>query len=101
MFHIQSRQEYDTLYRQSLDNPDEFWSKQAENFYWKTKWSLPVTKSNFDTRSGRIFAEWFPGAQTNLCYNALDRHIEQCKGDKVAFYWEGNSPDQSYAVTYK
>lgn len=39
---------------------------------------------------GPISIEWFSGAETNIAYNCLDRHVEAGKGDKVAMYWEGN-----------
>ena len=42
---------------------------------------------NFYTKKGPVSIEWFLGAKTNLAYNALDRHVLACKGDKVSFYW--------------
>ena len=56
---------------------------------------------NFDIRKGPVKIEWFMGAQTNLSYNCLDRHIEQGMGDRVAFYFEGNDLGQESTVTYK
>lgn len=99
--HIKSREEYNRLYKQSLEEPDKFWSRAAEDFYWHKKWTLPICKYNFDTRRGRVFAEWFPSAETNLCYNALDRHVETGHGSQIAFYWEGNAPEYSTSFTYQ
>lgn len=45
--------------------------------------------------------EWFIGAQTNVSYNCLDRHIANGLGDRVAFYFEGNDIGQESTVTYK
>ena len=56
---------------------------------------------NFDIRKGPVKIEWFMGAQTNLSYNCLDRHIEHGMGDRVAFYFEGNDLGQESTVTYK
>ncbi len=55
---------------------------------------------NFDVRNGPIKIEWFVGAKTNVCYNAVDRHVENGKGDQVAFYWEGNDVDEEKVWTY-
>ena len=41
---------------------------------------------NFDMRKGRVFAEWFKGSKTNVCYNALDRWVEKGRGQQVNFY---------------
>jgi acetyl-CoA synthetase len=46
------------------------------------------------------FKQWFKGATTNICYNAVDRHISAGNGDKVAIYWEGNEPGQDGQLTY-
>ena len=56
---------------------------------------------NFDTSKGPVSIEWFIGAQTNVCYNALDRHIKAGLGDRVAFYCEGNDLGQESTVTYQ
>lgn len=44
--------------------------------------------------------EWFKGGKTNICYNALDRHVAAGHGDRIAFYWEGNDPSHHRAWTY-
>lgn len=56
---------------------------------------------NFDVRKGPVKIEWFVGAETNLTYNALDRHVEAGHGDRVAFYWEGNDLNEQSVTTYK
>uniref|UniRef100_A0A8C0UFY9 Acetyl-coenzyme A synthetase n=1 Tax=Cyanistes caeruleus TaxID=156563 RepID=A0A8C0UFY9_CYACU len=59
-------------------------------------------KYNFDVTKGKIFIEWMKGATTNICYNLLDRNVNEKKlGDKVAFYWEGNEPGDSTKITYR
>lgn len=50
---------------------------------------------------GPIYTKWFEGAQTNICYNAVDRHVEAGLGDKVAFYWEGNDVGADSVTTYQ
>ena len=56
---------------------------------------------NFDTRKGEVLAEWFTGAQTNLSYNCLDRHVAAGKGERVAYFWEGNDVGSDSVVTYQ
>ena len=56
---------------------------------------------NFDPRKGPVQIEWFTGAQTNLCYNAVDRHVKDGAGDRVAFFWEGNDPGEASVTTYQ
>ena len=51
-------------------------------------------------RKGPINISWFDGGVTNICYNALDRHVEAGNGDKVAFYWEGNDVGEDSKMTY-
>ena len=55
---------------------------------------------NFDVRKGPVKIEWFVGAETNLSYNCLDRHVEAGHGDRVAFYWEGNDLNEDSKITY-
>jgi acetyl-CoA synthetase len=79
---IQSREQYDTMYRESIDRPEEFWGKIASELKWfKTwdrvlDWKLPNAK-------------WFVGGKTNLSYNCLDAQIDAGRGDKTAILWEG------------
>ena len=42
--HIKSKEQYEKLYKQSLEDPDTFWSEQAEAFHWTKRWSLPVVQ---------------------------------------------------------
>jgi len=56
---------------------------------------------NFDVCKGPVKIEWFVGAETNLAYNCLDRHVEAGHGDRVAFHWEGNDLNEDCRITYK
>ncbi|BDA44920.1 Acetyl-coenzyme A synthetase [Coccomyxa sp. Obi] len=89
------------MYQQSISDPDVFWGNVAKSFYWKKEWQNPVRRYNFDVRKGPVKIEWFVGAETNLSYNALDRHVEAGHGDRVAFYWEGNDLNEQSVTTYK
>ena len=93
--HIRGREEYERLYRKSIEDPEGFWAEQAEKYLsWDRKWDF-VLKYDFD--EARI--EWFGGGRINAVHNCLDRHLETRK-DKVAYYWVGDSPDETRAVTY-
>lgn len=100
---VSSKEKYATMYTRSIKDPDGFWSEIASEFYWETKWQEENGKvhfENFDIRKGPVNVEWFKGGRTNICYNALDRHVQAGKGDQVAFYWEGNSPGVDGSLTY-
>uniref|UniRef100_A0A915J049 acetate--CoA ligase n=1 Tax=Romanomermis culicivorax TaxID=13658 RepID=A0A915J049_ROMCU len=102
--HLASFDDYETMYNLSLNTPVEFWRRVLDkaNFMFEKPYDVKNFVSyNFDTRKGRIFVEWMPGSSTNLCYNCLDRNVEKGLGDKVAFYWEGNQPDDDSKITYR
>ncbi|KAH9593417.1 Acetyl-coenzyme A synthetase [Trypanosoma melophagium] len=90
------------MYEKSMKDPSAFWSKlAAENFYWKELWpsDKDILEYNYDKKKGKIFVKWFDGAITNVCYNALDRHLPHHR-DRVCYYWEGNAVEESSKVTY-
>ena len=89
-------EQYEAMYRSSLDDPDAFWAKQASDYVtWFEPWNK-VQNSDFTTGDIR----WFEGGKLNVSYNCLDRHLET-RGDQTAIIWEGDSPDDSLEITYK
>ncbi len=93
--YINSREQYEEMYRRSLEDPDAFWAEQARKYLtWDKEWDF-VLKYDFNEAE----VAWFGGGVINASFNCLDRHQEALK-DKVAYYWEGDDPDQSRAVTY-
>lgn len=66
----------------------------------KLQWDEEHISYNFDVRKGPIHVEYFKGGLTNICYNALDRHVAAGHGDRVCFLWEGNDLDQDRKMTY-
>jgi len=93
--HCASFEQYEQMYKQSVEDPDKFWAEIASQFHWFKKWTR-VRDFSFD---GDVYVKWFVGGQTNLCYNCLDRYLES-KGDDVAIYWEGNAPDDDRKITF-
>lgn len=90
------------MYQKSIDNPEEFWGEIAKQFYFETPANVDKFFTyNFDICKGPIFTKWLEGATTNVCYNLLDRNIKAGHGEKVAFYWEGNHPDDYSRLTYR
>ena len=69
-----------------------FWAKQAESLHWGTKWDRVLDWQP-------PFAKWFVGGKLNASFNALDRHVLEGRGDRVAIYFEGE-PGDSRAITY-
>jgi len=94
-YQITSLDQYHKDYKQSVDNPDAFWSSVAENFVWRKKWDQ-VLSWNF--KEPKI--EWFAGAKLNITENCIDRHL-QMMGEKPAIIWEPNNPEErTRVVTY-
>ncbi|HKT92311.1 MAG TPA: propionate--CoA ligase [Paraburkholderia sp.] len=60
---------YRDFHRESVANPDDFWRREAERIHWQTPFDQVLDRSN------PPFARWFCGGRTNLCFNAVDRHL--------------------------
>jgi acetyl-CoA synthetase len=94
-YQIKTFKEYQENYKNSIENPEEFWADVAENFYWKKKWDK-VLEWNFEEPK----VEWFKGAKLNITENCIDRHLETM-GEKPAIIWEPNNPEErTRVVTY-
>ena len=87
---------YESMYQESINNPEGFWAEQADKFVtWYKKWD---TILDWDYRKGHI--RWFEGASLNVSYNCIDRHLES-RGDQTAIIWEGDDPNDDKHITYK
>ena len=95
-YQIKSLEEYQTVYRQSVEDPEGFWAGVAGHFSWHRKWDK-VLDWNFDGPE----VKWFSGAQLNITENCLDRHLAE-RGDQPAIVWEPNDPEEAYRIlSYK
>src|SRR5580698_10407508 len=84
---IKSRQQYDQMYRRSIEQPEEFWGEVAAELHWFKKWDKVLDWKLPD-------AKWFVGGKTNVAFNCLDRQIAAGRGNKNAIVWEGEpEPD--------
>jgi acetyl-CoA synthetase len=87
---------YQEMYRRSIENPEEFWSEQAEKYLTYTKkWDQVMS---YDYVTGAI--SWFSGAKLNATVNCIDRHLE-ARGDQIAIIWEGDDPSEQQHISYK
>lgn len=92
---INSLEEYNSLYKQSVDNPEQFWENIAHTFTWRKKWDK-VLDWNFEEPN----IKWFEGGKLNITENCLDRHLST-KGNQTAIIWEPNNPaDEVIKLTY-
>ncbi|MCH2038950.1 MAG: AMP-binding protein, partial [Rickettsiales bacterium] len=87
---------YDSLYQQSIDKPEEFWSEHAHILDWEKEFTHVKTTSF----APEVSIKWFEDGQLNACYNCVDRHLEK-HADKTAIIWEGNDRSESKNITYK
>ena len=93
---IQSFQEYQNEYQNSINNPEKFWEEKGDTFTWKKKWNQVLS---WDFEEPKV--EWFKNAQLNITENCLDRHVEN-HPHKTAIIWEPNNPkDKVVKLTYQ
>ncbi|MEN6478651.1 MAG: acetate--CoA ligase [Anaerolineales bacterium] len=97
---ISSLAQYEEMYRESIEHPDDFWLKMAETLDWFT----PPTKGReytWDTENRIIDTKWFEDGQLNLSYNCLDRHLKTWRKNKAAIIWQGEPEDDVRILTYQ
>ena len=86
---------YKEIYDKSLKNPEEFWQKVSEDVFWFKKPTKILKKNN------PPFYKWFEDGVTNTCYNALDLHIDQGRGDKTALIYDSPITGNKAKFTFK
>ena len=82
---------YADFYRRSLAEPDAFWAEQAQLVDWKTQPKVVCDYSN------PPFAKWFVGGTTNLCHNAVDRHLDK-RADQAALIFVSTETNEEIKV---
>lgn len=93
--YLPTMETYERLYKRSLSDTESFWADMASEFFWYKPWTKVLS---YDWKE-KIDVRWFEGAKTNICVNALDRHLPQ-KKDRTAFIWVGNEPGEEKKITY-
>ncbi len=86
--------DYHTLYRQSLDNPENFWGEVASGIDWSKPWDRVLDDSQAP------YYQWFSGGELNTCHNALDRHCESGRGGQAALIYDSPVTGQVKTFTY-
>ncbi len=86
---VASREQYDTMYAESLASPGPFWAREAAALTWFAPWRAVVEGEGADVA-------WFPGGKLNACYDCVDRH----PADRVAIVWAKNDPGDYERITY-
>jgi acetyl-CoA synthetase len=90
---VGSMEDYEALYKKSVDDPDGFWSDVASELEWFEPWTKVMEWDE-------PWVKWFVGAKTNLSYNCLDRHLKTWRKNRVALLWEGE-PGDVRVLTYQ
>jgi propionyl-CoA synthetase len=86
---------YETHYKKSINNPEQFWGAAAEDVRWYKKFTKVLDDTN------KPFYRWFPGGEMNTCYNAVDYHVENGRGDQVAVIYDSPITGTVKRFTYK
>jgi len=92
-----NRAQYEEMYRQSIENPDEFWRHHGYRIDWIKPFSM-VKNTSYDPHNVDI--RWYEDGTLNVCANCVDRHLP-ARGDQVAILWEGDEPDMDLKITYR
>ncbi len=93
--HVPTMEEYQRLYRLSLDAPEMFWAERAHDLHWFHKWDTVFDSDYEETDMG-----WFLGGRLNACYNCIDRHLND-RGDQPAIIWAKDEPGEYETISYR
>ena len=85
---------YEDFYRQSIEQPEQFWAEQARLIHWETPPQQILDQSN------PPFRRWFVGGTTNLCYNAVDRHLAE-RAEQLALVAISSETEVTREYTYR
>ncbi|MCP3955051.1 MAG: propionyl-CoA synthetase, partial [Desulfobacterales bacterium] len=86
---------FNEIYQVSINQPETFWAEQAEKVYWYKKWDRVLDDSDAP------HYRWFVGGQTNVCYNAVDRHVEAGRGDQAAIIYDSPITGTKDRLSYR
>ena len=92
---VKSLEEYEKLYRESIEDPQVFWRKQADRLSW---FHPPASVGEWDF--AEVEFSWFAGGRLNACYNCVDRHVGT-DGDKTAIIWARDEAGEYERISYR
>jgi len=82
------------FHRRSIEDPEGFWAEQAQLIHWQKPFGRVLDYSR------PPFSKWYVGGETNLCHNAVDRHLAE-RGEQKALVWISTEVDQEKTYTYR
>lgn len=86
---------YDAVFERSIERPEEFWGEAAKNITWFKQFDKVLDDSN------PPFYKWFVGGKMNTCYNAIDRHVENGRGEQTAIIYDSPVTNTIRKISYK
>ncbi|ASK18908.1 propionyl-CoA synthetase [Halomonas sp. N3-2A] len=86
---------YQQTYQHSVEHPETFWAEQAKRLPW---FKFPSTTLIYDDQQ---HARWFDDGELNICYAAIDYHVEQGRGDQPAILWDSPVTQSKQTITYQ
>ena len=86
---------YNRHLEKSLKNPEEYWGEISSNIVWTKKWNKVLDNSNSP------FVKWFVDGELSLCYNAVDRHVDEGFGDQTALIWDSPITGAKRLISYR
>ncbi len=93
-----NEEKYNSMYQQSIDDPDTFWGNMAKEFLsFDKEWDKV---SNWHFSADDVSIKWFEGAKLNVTYNCIDRHLPE-RADQTAIIWESDDPNKSEHISYQ
>jgi acetyl-CoA synthetase len=98
--YISSVEQFDRLWRQSIDEPDAFWLEQAKSLDW-FKQPTKSLEYLWDSKARKIEHTWFRDGVLNISYNCLDRHLGTPVENQTAILWQGEEEDAVEQLTYR
>ncbi|NKB77750.1 MAG: AMP-binding protein [Gammaproteobacteria bacterium] len=85
---------FEEVYKEACENPESYWAEIAEQVHWYEKWDKVIDDSDAP------FYRWFTGAQTNVCFNAIDLHVKEGRGEQVAIIHDSAITNSVSKLTY-
>jgi len=98
--HVNSMEQYQKMWEESVNNPDKFWLEQAKTLDWIKEPSKSL-EYTWDTKARKIEHSWFADGTLNVSYNCLDRHLNTPIAKKTAIIWQGDDDKDVKKYTYE
>jgi acetyl-CoA synthetase len=93
--HVKSMEQYQEMYRRSIEEPEAFWSEQAASLDWFHPFRFVM-----DADPEEVDFSWFSGGRLNVCYNCVDRHLAT-QPEKTAIIWAGDEPGEYRHISFR